>query len=173
MTWFISDTHFNHENIIKYCNRPFSSVEEMNEYMIKEWNAVVKEKDIICHLGDFALGSKNEIESLVKRLNGNKILILGNHDKRGREWFLNRGFVKVYKRLILDNYIFSHVPQPLKILANGKINIHGHTHGENSYLDKNKYMNVSVEVTEYKPIWIDLPEIELQLTQRIKSYTKD
>ena len=55
--FIIADHHFHHENIIKYCNRPFKSAEEMNSYMIHKWNSVVSEKDIVYHLGDFALAS--------------------------------------------------------------------------------------------------------------------
>ena len=78
--FIISDTHFGHENIIKYCNRPFSSVEEMDEKMIKNWNETVSNNDVVLHLGDFGLGKKEYIASIVKRLNGKKILIMGNHD---------------------------------------------------------------------------------------------
>ena len=78
--FIISDTHFNHANIIKYCNRPFKDTKEMDEMMIKNWNETVSNKDIVLHLGDFGLGKKEYIASIVKRLNGKKILIMGNHD---------------------------------------------------------------------------------------------
>lgn len=86
--WFISDTHFGHGasernpngGIINYCNRPFSSVEEMNEVMIERWNSRVKPEDTIIHLGDFALGKKDLWPSYASRLNGYKILVCGNHD---------------------------------------------------------------------------------------------
>ena len=57
--WFTSDTHFSHCNIIKYCNRPFKDVDEMNKILIQNWNNVVRPDDIVWHLGDFALGDKN------------------------------------------------------------------------------------------------------------------
>ena len=79
-----SDQHFNHENIIKYCNRPFSSVEEMNEEMIKRWNAVVSKDDTVFVLGDFFMGRLTEIKDILPRLNGHIMLVEGNHDKDNR-----------------------------------------------------------------------------------------
>lgn len=79
--WFTSDTHFFHQNIIKYSNRPYDSVEEMNEAMIAEWNSKVKKGDIVYHLGDFSFAKKVEkTMEIVERLNGSIFLIRGNHD---------------------------------------------------------------------------------------------
>lgn len=155
MAWFIADTHFNHDNIIKYCNRPFSNVDEMNKYIIKQWNSVVGKDDLVYHLGDFALQSDKAIVSnLVQRLNGNIILILGNHDRWGKQKFRDCGFIEVYKKLELDNYILSH--RPVKNLEDSKVNIHGHLHGKDNELNKDKYINVSCEVVNYKPIWMNI-----------------
>jgi calcineurin-like phosphoesterase family protein len=80
-TWFTSDTHFYHANVIKYCNRPYSSVEEMNEAIILEWNSKVKPDDIIYHLGDFSFAKDiSKTMEIVDRLNGQIFLIRGNHD---------------------------------------------------------------------------------------------
>jgi calcineurin-like phosphoesterase family protein len=81
MRYFTSDTHFGHERIITLCNRPYSSVEEMNESIIDNWNAVVRPSDIVYHLGDVALGTISASLPLVARLNGRKILVPGNHDR--------------------------------------------------------------------------------------------
>lgn len=78
--WVTSDTHFNHVNIIKYCNRPFLSVEEMNEVIINNWNDVVPKGATVYHLGDFALGDKSLIPDLLNRLNGHIKFVMGNHD---------------------------------------------------------------------------------------------
>jgi len=67
--FFTSDTHFNHVNIIKYCSRPFSSVEEMNREMIARWNSVVGPEDTVFHLGDFAMGYSTEWPSFLSQLN--------------------------------------------------------------------------------------------------------
>ena len=81
--FFTSDEHYSHRNILKYCKRPFDSVEEMNEEMINRHNEVVGEKDWVYHIGDFYCGKdKQEAKDIFNRLNGNKVLIKGNHDKK-------------------------------------------------------------------------------------------
>lgn len=77
--WFTSDTHFGHKNSLRYCGRPFLTVEACDEYMVERWNALVKPEDTIYHLGDVAMHTKPMLR-LMKRLNGHKILIIGNHD---------------------------------------------------------------------------------------------
>jgi calcineurin-like phosphoesterase family protein len=79
MIYFSSDHHFGHSNIIKYCNRPYSSVEEMNEKLIENWNATVKPEDTVYYLGDFSLSTK-PVKEITPKLNGHKLLIPGNHD---------------------------------------------------------------------------------------------
>ena len=80
--FFTADTHWGHRNIIKYCNRPFSSIEEMDDTLIANWNRVVGKDDIIFHLGDFAMGGSAEWSRLLQKLNGRIYLILGNHDMK-------------------------------------------------------------------------------------------
>ena len=75
-----SDTHFNHTNIIRFCNRPFKNVAHMNETIISNWNRVVGPEDTVFHLGDFCLGGSAEWINVLNRLNGKKYLISGNHD---------------------------------------------------------------------------------------------
>lgn len=80
-TFFISDLHLFHGNIIKYCNRPFPSFEEMNEAMIKAWNLKVPKDGIVFIVGDVAMKAKTEkVVAALKSLNGAKILVRGNHD---------------------------------------------------------------------------------------------
>lgn len=80
--YFASDHHFWHENILKYCNRPFGSVEEMNEALVSNWNSVVKPDDHVYHLGDFCFGNVEKWNWCLEpgRLNGHIHLIMGNHD---------------------------------------------------------------------------------------------
>lgn len=77
--FFTSDLHFGHKNIIKFCNRPWETTEEMDEALIANWNSVVGEKDIVFDLGDFAFATNGRWKELIQRLNGKHYLILGNH----------------------------------------------------------------------------------------------
>lgn len=79
--WFTSDLHFEHANIIKYCNRPFKDVDEMRKKIIENWNSVVGKDDTVFILGDIGFGPLGQIIENVKQLNGKKILIPGNHDR--------------------------------------------------------------------------------------------
>jgi calcineurin-like phosphoesterase family protein len=85
--YFTADSHFNHANIIHFCQRPFASAEEMNEALIAKWNARVGKRDLVYHLGDFARG---EWEPILNRLNGRIILIRGGHDKKYEKKFAGR-----------------------------------------------------------------------------------
>ena len=81
MIYFTADHHFGHQNIIKHCNRPFGSVEEMDEELIMLWNKSVREKDIVYILGDLLFRNATSSEEYLEKLNGKKYLIVGNHDK--------------------------------------------------------------------------------------------
>lgn len=81
MTFFTSDTHFNHANIIKYCNRPYKSVAEMNEALIANWNKKVGPDDEVYHIGDVSFGNVDLCRPILQRLNGTIYLIKGNHEK--------------------------------------------------------------------------------------------
>ena len=126
--WVISDTHFCHNNILKYCNRPFETIEEMNDTIIKNWNNTIARDDIVYVLGDFLLGSKDALREITPMLNGRKILVMGNHDRGSKKSYLEAGFEQVYGvPIIVDaDFILSHQPQQGDL---GKyFNIHGHRH---------------------------------------------
>ena len=150
MIYFIADTHFNHENIIKYCDRPFSNAKEMNEYIIQKWNSVVKEDDIVYHLGDVGFGTTEMLKELISRLNGTKILLRGNHDfKRGVNGWKEVGFSEVYKKKIeLGNLILTH--EPIEILEDGKINVFGHIHNKplGKRFNKENHICISCDVVD-------------------------
>jgi calcineurin-like phosphoesterase family protein len=154
--WFTSDTHFGHNNIIKYAGRPFSSVEEMDETLVERWNSVVKPGDIVYHLGDVFFGSQEGFKKLWPRLNGSKRLVVGNHDDI---IFLSSGgfFKKVMMWRVWNDrpLIFSHVPlHPSTIMERGfpeeATNVHGHTHQNGS--PEGNYRSVCVELTNYTPV---------------------
>ena len=89
--WFTSDTHFGHENIIRYCNRPFRNAEEMNAELIRRWRETVPEDGIVFHLGDFAHGNARLWNDILSALTGRKYLILGNHDMKAlRQGYMGR-----------------------------------------------------------------------------------
>lgn len=126
--WVISDTHFYHSKILGYCQRPFETVEEMNEVLIKNWNSVINEDDIVYVLGDFCFGNKEMLREIVSQLKGRKILILGNHDRLTKGAYLDVGFETVTKNpIIVDgDFILSH--HPLQGDLGRFYNIHGHKH---------------------------------------------
>jgi calcineurin-like phosphoesterase family protein len=158
MIYFIGDCHFDHFNIIKYCSRPFLTANEMNQHMLKQWNSTVTKEDTVYYLGDIVYG-RDSLGPLWwwNKLNGNKILIKGNHD-------LNLSGIKpVHKCLTSNfngiNFVLVHSPEYLEFKTEDWV-IHGHHH--NNELEKyplinrvNKTINVSAEMINYKPISLE------------------
>lgn len=154
--WLISDTHFFHQNIIKFCDRPFSSVEEMNEHMVDKWNSVVKPGDKVYHLGDVLMGpiSPGHFESFWPRLNGSKRLVVGNHDDI--KYLSNGGFfqkVMMWRHFKEHNILLTHVPLHPDHIRHHGVNVHGHIHEKPS--PKGPYKCVCVEQINYTPIHIE------------------
>lgn len=162
----ISDTHFSHGNIIKFCNRPFSDIYDMNETLLKNWNAVVSNQDKVYHLGDVYMNdtSKEYMNDFLGRLNGKKRLILGNHDS-GKDPLLQKHFQKidVWRMFTEYNILLTHVPVHPSTLKEGRftgqgkkqakmINVHGHIHTNKSPIGP--YKCVCVEQVDYMPIEI-------------------
>lgn len=157
----ISDTHFNHENIIKFCNRPFETAKEMNEVMVERWNSVVRPQDKVYHLGDVYMGSgfsREYTSKLLSSLNGHKRLILGNHDN-GKDQILQRYFDKidVWRMFPEFGLLLTHVPVHESTLDNGMgrelLNIHGHTHTKGA--PTKNHQSVCVELTGYTPVSVE------------------
>lgn len=156
----IADTHFNHENIVKYCNRPFKNVHEMNEVLIKNWNDVVEDKDIVYHLGDYGFGAKEQLKEIFNRLNGKKYLVMGNHDFMvGKKYYLELGFIEVYKKKCeIHNFIFTH--RPIDVTS-PKINVYGHIHDKpiNPKYDDKNHLCISADKIEFKPfLLMEIPD---------------
>ena len=115
MRYFTSDLHFGHRNIIDYAKRPFSSTHEMDEHYIRMWNNKVRSnKDIVYVLGDFSMLGREKTREILKRLNGRKILIIGNHDDQTPRKHFEDGWYDVYqyKYIELGGYkvLLTHKP---------------------------------------------------------------
>ena len=78
--WFTADCHFHHANIIKYCNRPFATIEQMNEELIKRWRDTVKPEDTVFHIGDFSFANKEITSRIINVLTGTIVFLKGNHE---------------------------------------------------------------------------------------------
>ena len=151
-TFFISDLHLGHENIIKYESRPFADAAEMGKTILERWNKTVKNDDLVILLGDVALMPKAAIIEVLKQLHGRKWLILGNHDRHNTvSWWQKAGFDRVFEFPIIyeDFFMLSHEP----VYLNEHMpyaNVHGHIHSKT--MTGGYYLNVSVEHLDYTPI---------------------
>jgi len=153
--YVISDTHFNHDEIIGYCNRP-----ENHELQLYQGMQSISEDGILIHLGDICIGNDEEVhENFIKTILRRKILVMGNHDSKSASWYLEHGWDFVcdsFKLKYCGKVIcFSHKPQPWD--GDWEINIHGHLHNlghrENEYKDLKQWHRLySPELMGYKPI---------------------
>lgn len=154
--WFSSDHHFNHINIIKHCQRPFSSVQEMDEEMISRWNSVVKENDEVYYLGDLTLGNWATAWNYMKRLKGRIKFIEGNHDIR---WFSklpsNQKLPPIYElNFNKQLFVLSHYPlRGWNKAFHGSFMLYGHEHGNMAPYGKS--FDVGVDCHEFYPISIE------------------
>lgn len=146
--------------------RPFMDTREMDELMVKNWNAVVRPGDHIWHLGDVTMNPSQNL-AIIRRLNGIKGLVLGNHDSGTIKQYLAAGFKKIAGYRVYDHMIFSHIPVHTESLGRFHANVHGHTHSNHmmkpgqelrqglSHLRDRRYINVSVEAINYTPISLE------------------
>ena len=130
--WVTSDTHFGHTNIIKYCDRPFTNTEDMDQAIIKDWNSKVGPEDLVIHLGDVTFKSKSKMDFIMSQLSGKKMLILGNHDRRQdlEEHFLEGCFHYLSITRGSQHYILMHYPiESWDRKFHDVPHLHGHCHG--------------------------------------------
>jgi calcineurin-like phosphoesterase family protein len=161
--WFTSDTHYGHANIVKYCGRPFSSVEEMDEAMIERWNRVVKPGDTVYHLGDVMMGQnmRERLATLRSRLSGHITLVLGNHD-RSPGVYLAAGFERALRSITTSagglggtydvGRLVSMRHHPPKTPPNC-IYLCGHVHEK--WKRRGNVINVGVDQWEFTPVNFD------------------
>jgi calcineurin-like phosphoesterase family protein len=155
--YFTSDPHYWHENVIKYCNRPFDSVEEMNEVMISNHNKVVRNNDDIYMLGDICFANTEKTIDILSRLNGRKYLIYGNHDRLLRAdafdkyfvWRKDLAEVKMEKkRFVLMHYAMRTWHKQHR----GAIQLYGHSHNNLADAENLLSLDVGVDAHDFSPI---------------------
>jgi calcineurin-like phosphoesterase family protein len=160
-THFTADTHFGHESIIAMSARPFSNVEEMNEAMIANWNAVVATGDNVWHVGDFAHRCDlKRKRSIFSRLNGSKHLVPGNHDDNDT---LSLGWASIGQirqivvdgqRLVLCHYGMRTWPGSRR----GALHLYGHSHG--TLPGNSQSLDVGVDCWSFRPVTLaDIKEV--------------
>lgn len=160
--FFSSDHHFFHENIIKYCSRPFSDVDHMNREMLASLNAVANSQDLMIFVGDLTAslkGRHEELLSIIQSLRCRKILIRGNHDHLPDGWYLNAGFERVLTHVNLGGVLLVHYPledaisRGLDISTLGMVEhvVHGHTHRADTP-DHDNHFNVAVDRHAFRPV---------------------
>lgn len=171
-TWVISDQHFSHKNIITFENRPFSSIEEMNEAMTAAHNSVVAEDDLVYMLGDVSF-HKQEAYKQVAALNGRKVLIRGNHDntrdKRFTEQFESvHDYLKV-KVNGVDVVMFHYPIYEWDKMHYGAVHLHGHVHGKPTGID-GRIFDVWAGGNFFKPYSLEQLVDDLVLTPDIRPH---
>lgn len=157
--WVISDTHIQHKNINKYCNRTtpmFPRPEDVDNLIYFNWRGLVKPNDRILHLGDVCKWDQGEPIPELKELPGRKFLVKGNHDIYKDEWYEQHGFEIIPPVVFLHQHpkgeMLVHMDHyPKKPLNKGEVSVHGHEHNNPSYSTPS-HMNVSVELTHFAPL---------------------
>lgn len=176
--WFTSDTHFGHKNIIKYCDRPYKDVNHMTEMLVRNWNSCVAPEDYVWFLGDAVMGNREETLQTLKRLNGHKDLIFGNHDYcweggHPKKWetylpLYAQHFDTMARGATIDiagEWVdLCHFPfagdsgnmdrfPEYRPDNHGQWLLHGHMH--DAWKVKGRQINVGVDVWDYSPVHID------------------
>lgn len=162
--WLVSDTHFNHTNIIEFCDRPFVGARHMNEVLIENWNSVIKPKDIVWHLGDFGFSGSHKnnahkLSDIYYQLHGQKHLILGNHDEKNTDVLnLNWSSVSHYEFIKWDGkrYVLCHYPMASwRDASRGVKHFHGHCHGNMAAWKNRLDVGVDCPVSRFFPVKLE------------------
>lgn len=173
MIWFTSDTHFNHSRIIELSSRPFADAADMEETLVANWNARVQPTDLVYHLGDFAMHPRDEIPRILARLNGQIVLVDGNHDHKRTLAY----FPEAVHRLdaVIDGVAVHMVHNPAQAHpSEGQIVLCGHVHEKwahqkrgstipaddvqdhayrsEAFVAGTDYYNVGVDVRDFRPV---------------------
>ena len=167
MNYFTSDTHFGHTNVIELCNRPFASVEEMDETLIENWNRRVNKNDTVYLVGD-VLWDKRKLAFYMERLSGKKILITGNHDRsfcKREECLKYFELVLPYLEVKIDGRQLTLCHYPMvewrssRETSGERLGYHIHGHIHNRIAEEYRYLfrefnalNAGVDVNGYEPV---------------------
>lgn len=170
-TFFTSDLHFGHANVIKYCNRPFKSASEMNEALINNWNSVVGPNDTVYILGDVFFCQPPEAIEILSRLNGRKHLVYGNHDKqiksnRHVQQHFEAIHPDLYEKKIEDHFVtMCHYPMmSWNKSFHGSFQLHGHIHGTQPLTGQIRRYDVGVDANNYCPVkWETIRDVLLTI----------
>ena len=165
MWFFTGDQHYFHSAIIKYTNRPFESVEDMNEELVERFNSKVSKEDITVHAGDFSFGTKQQTTEIIKQLNGNHIFIRGCHD----HWMSTGKYL--WQKKIDDCYVVAcHYPmRSWPRSFHGSIQLHAHVHGR--LLPLPNQLDVGVDCWDYYPVSFD--EVIKNILKKENYYGED
>ena len=159
-TFFTADTHFDHDNIRRHCNRPFATIDEMNDTLIRNWNNIVSKKDQVYILGDFAFRNHNRF---IMALNGKKTLVLGNHDKQSGECLRNFTEVTQIKVVQFDNINIVMCHYAMRVWPHshyGSWLLYGHSHGR--LPETRLECDVGVDVWDYTPVPFEVLKLKMK-----------
>lgn len=166
MIFFTSDTHFYHTNVIKHSSRPFKDIENMNRALIENWNSTVTDNDEIFILGDVTLKGTSYANKILSRLNGQKYLVKGNHDRFAEQQSFDKSsliWIKDYYELRCKDMLFILFHYPIKDWNHrhhGAIHLHGHQHNTADYNQQNmqsqiRRFDVGVDANDLRPVSIE------------------
>jgi len=163
--FFTSDHHFGHTNILKFCNRPFATIEEMNEELIKRWNEKIKPGDEVYHLGDFALTTNEAFKEIVDRLNGTIYLIVGNHEGSALNNRKRFKWIKEYFELKVQDEDCKNGVQRIILLHyamrvwrgdyRGSWHLYGHSHNNLADKEDSLSFDIGVDCHHFYPLAYD------------------
>lgn len=169
MNYYTSDLHLGHVNVIRHCNRPFETVEEMDTALIANWNRRVQPKDMVYLVGDLMFRNKCPANDYLEKLNGSKTLIMGNHD---HAWIKRidtaKTFAAVANMLTIQDrartVVLCHYPMlSWRGSGKGSLMVHGHIHNNTNadywpYLQSHpNILNAGVDVNGFMPVTLDEP----------------
>ncbi len=170
-TWFISDTHFGHANIIRYCARPFATVTEMDAALIATWNEAVAPDDEVWHLGDFCFRNPRAPSSYLSRLHGRKHLVWGNHD--GEETRVAQGWAssQPIAEIAVGGVSVVLLHYAMRVWHrshHGSLHLYGHSHGR--LPGDTQSCDVGVDAWNYRPV--GMPEILRRMRHQVPRVAK-